>query len=141
VRYASYRSRTQAGARFRKTFREFYSSRVEAAGDLHRKLEDGRFGFFYHLDFETRRTFRKLPHSRLSEFSGYDFHFVMDYGMSLSTSMLDAFAAGFAWGLALEDMLGLVSFRLGGGFNDYDYLRVFPLRDTYVMDLRLQVAY
>lgn len=141
LRYASYRRRTQVGARFRKTFREFYSSHVEAAGDLHRKQEDGRFGFFYHLDFETRRTFRKLPRSRLSEFSGYDFHFVLDYGMSLSTSMLDAFAAGFAWGVALEDMLGLVSLRLGGGMNDYDYLRVFPLRDTYVMDMRLQVAY
>lgn len=139
-RYVRYRSRFQAGAAVGKGFGEFLHTRLELAGDRHEDAA-GRHGTYYHAVLEARRILLRLPRSRLQEFKGHDFHIVLDHAASMSTDALDAFAAGMGGGISFEDMLGLFSIRIGGGYNEYGYISVFPIRNRFIADFKLQFAW
>jgi hypothetical protein len=38
-------------------------------------------------------------------------------------------------------MFGFLSLFVGGGYNEYRYLSVFPLKDSFTTDLKLQIAW
>jgi|GEM_PF-6466525 len=139
-RYSRYRTRFQSGVTLQKAYNERVTVETEGAADLHRN-SSGKMAPYFHALMKTEEVLFRLPHSRLSEFSGYDFHMKIDQGLSASTDILDVFVVGAGAGISLEDIVGLISLRLGAGYNDYWHLSVFPVRNRFILDLRAQFAW
>jgi hypothetical protein len=139
-RYQAYRSRYQAGAEVSRRLFPIQDLYVEAAGDLHRNSA-GRFEAFHHVVLGQTLTLFGLPPERLATYRRYDFRLLLDADISVSSDALDETVWGFAGALTLLDMGGVVSYRLGMGYNDWQYLRFFPERDAVGINLMIRLAW
>ena len=140
LRYTRYRGRYQAGAALGKSLGERVTAGAEAAVDAHRNAA-GRTRPYFHALVDTREVLFRLPRVRLAEYSGYDYRMVLDQTLSASTDILDALAIGGSAGIACEDVFGILSARLGVGYNEYRHLSAFPIRNLNILDLRLRIAW
>lgn len=140
VRYQSYRSRYQAGAEVTRRLFRAQELHLHAAGDVHRNSA-GNFEAFHHLIVGQTLTLFGLPPERLATFRRYDFRLLLDADISVSSDALDETVWGFAGALTLLDMGGVVSYRLGMGYNDWQYLRMFPERDAVGINLMFRLAW
>jgi hypothetical protein len=140
LRYQAYRSRYQAGAEVTRRLFPIQDMYVEAAGDLHRNSA-GSFEAFHHVVVGQTLTVFGLPPERLSTYHRYDFRLLLDADISVSSDALDETVWGFAGALTLLDMGGVVSYRLGMGYNDWRYLRLFPERDALGINLLIRLAW
>jgi hypothetical protein len=140
LRYAGSRTRFQAGAALRAAGLEGLDSEIEFANDVHRNSA-GRFEYFHHLIFRNKAVFFRLERKRHGEFSRYDFYMTLNYDFSISSDIMEEKVTGHGGGIALENMFGFLSLFVGGGYNEYRYLSVFPLKDSFTTDLKLQIAW
>ena len=140
LRYQAYRSRYQAGAEVARRLFPIQDLYVEAAGDLHRNSA-GSFEAFHHVVLGQTLTLFGLPPERLATYRRYDFRLLLDADISVSSDALDETVWGFAGALTLLDMGGVVSYRLGMGYNDWQYLRLFPDRDAVGINIMLRLAW
>jgi hypothetical protein len=140
LRYQAYRSRYQAGAEAARRLFPIQDLHVEAAGDLHRNSA-GRFEAFHHVVLGQTLTLFGLPQERLATYRRYDFRLLLDADVSVSSDALDETVWGYAGALTLLDMGGVVSYRLGMGYNDWQYLRLFPERDALGINLMIRLAW
>lgn len=140
LRYQGYRSRFQAGAEATRRINPVEDLYVETAGDLHRNSAD-RFEAFHHAVLGQTLTLFGLPPERLASYRRYDFRLLFDADVSVSSDAVDQTVWGFAGALTLLDMGGVVSYRLGMGYNDWKYLRLFPERDAVAIEIMIRVAW
>jgi hypothetical protein len=139
-RYQAYRSRYQAGAEVARRLFPIQDLHVEAAGDLHRNSA-GRFEAFHHVVLGQTLTLFGLPPERLAAYRRYDFRLLFDADISVSSDALDETEWGYAAAFTLLDMGGVVSYRLGMGYNDWQYLRLFPERDAVGINLMIRLSW
>jgi hypothetical protein len=140
LRYQAYRSRYQAGAEAVRRVFPIQDIYVEAAGDLHRNSA-GRFEAFQHAVLGQTLTLFGLPPERLATYRRYDFRFLFDADISVSSDALDETVWGFAGAVTLLDMWGAATYRLGMGYNDWRYLRLFPDRGALGLNLLVRLAW
>ncbi|MEO7425692.1 MAG: hypothetical protein ABI036_10930 [Fibrobacteria bacterium] len=140
VRYQAYRSRIQAGAEASRRLFPIQDLHAEAAGDVHRNSSGG-FEAFHHIVLGQTLTLFGLPPERLATYHRYDFRILFDADLSVSSDAIDETAWGFAGAFTLLDMGGVVSYRLGMGYNDWRYLRLFPERDAIGIDIMIRLAW
>jgi hypothetical protein len=140
LRYQAYRTRFQAGAEAVKRIFPIQDVYVEAAADLHRNSA-GRFEGFHHEVLGQTLILFGLPRERLASYRRYDFRVLLDADFSVSSDALDETVWGYAGAITLQDMGGVASYRLGMGYNDWRYLRLFPERNAVGINLLLRVAW
>lgn len=140
LRYQAYRSRFQAGAEASRRIFPIQDLYLEAAGDLHRNSA-GRFEAFHHEVLGQTLILFGLSPERLASYRRFDFRILLDADISLSSDALDGTVWGYAGAITLQDMGGVATFRLGMGYNDWRYLRLFPERGAVGFNLLVRAAW
>ncbi len=138
--FSKFKKRVQLGSRLNKSFFEDISTRIEFANDF-RESKGSIIGYFYHAEINNEFTFLKLSSHSLQMFKNYDFYIKMDHSFSFSTDIFEQLVFGQSAGISIEDLLGLFSIRIGGGYNEYQSISVLPIKNSLILDLKFQVAW